>query len=1139
MSCSNYNLNDVMKKRPLHYLIMLTKPILCGLLLLSISSGNTLVAASVSQGPNLKEVFIEMHVRGERLGKVLEAIEAQTPFSFVYSSRELDIKRKVTLDAKNTSLFEVLKELSKQTRVKFRQVNFNISIQKIDDPETGAEYIKVILPPITVRGKVTDIDNNPLPGVTVLVKGTAIGTSTDVDGNYILEAPDENSVLVFSFIGYNSQEIPINGQTTLDISLEEDVRQLDEVVVVGYGTQKKANLTGAVHQVDAEALENRPITNVSSGLQGLMPGVTITGASGVPGNNAGTIRIRGIGTWDNATPLVVIDGIPGGNMHILNPDDIESISVLKDAAASSIYGVRGANGVIMITTKTGKGKTPSISYNGYYGVVTPTALPEYLGSPEYMELLNESLINAGRNPTYTDADIETARNGSDPNYFANTNWMEEIYKDYAPQQNHGLSISGGEEAFNYYMSYNYLKEGGLVTGDNFSANRHNIRAKLNTRLIDLIDVTANIGYIERDYIGASSGTGVLSAAQSILPLVPVRFTTGGWGYLGGQRNPVAMATDGGTNEFASQELTGNLSASLELFNGFTIRGQYGLVRSNSKRTIFSRTVSYFSPEDGSLIYRNNYPNSIDTRDYTSVYQTFIGTAQYERLFNDVHDIKLLVGASKEDEIGDNFTATRTHLATQEIPHLSLGTENQLNSASADQWALQSFFGRANYGFNDKYLAEINFRYDGSTRFAKDLRWHLFASGSIGWVFSEEGFFDGIRDVVEFGKIRASYGTQGNDRIAAWAYMNVLSPVGTMPIGYENTIGIRQTVFGNELLTWESAIKKNLGVDLAFLENRLQVSADFFINETDNLLLRLPLPDVIGVNRSYPYQNAGKVENRGWELQTGWNDHLGDFRYSLNFNVADVRNKVVSLGGTEPTVGDRVRLIDHPLDAFYGLVAERLAQEDDFTYDPETNDFVPDFPHLQSDRSLLAPGDIIYKDLNGDGEITLDEDRKVIGSHIPRYTYGFRGDVGWKNFDFRFFFQGVGDVDGYLYGAARHALISESSFPQVSHLDRWTPENTDASYPRLAYQQTYNQRLSTYWLEDASYLRLKNIQIGFTLPGELTEKYRIDRLRVYASADNLFTKTDFFYGYDPESPVSDGGFYPQVKTYVFGVNINLK
>lgn len=987
-----------------------------------------------------------------------------------------------------------------------------------------------------ISGKVVGEKAMPLPGVTVQIKNTEEGTVTDFDGNFSLTVPgEEDVVLLFSFLGYTAQEVKLSTQEYLNVILKEDFQSLDEVIVVGYGTQKKANLTGAVSQVDAETIDSRPITNVSSGLQGLMPGVAVTGASGVPGNNAGTIRIRGIGTWGNSSPLVVIDGVPGGNLNILNPSDIETLSVLKDAASSSIYGVRGANGVILVTTKMGKSGKPMLTYNGYYGFQTPSALPDRLGSPEYMELLNESQINVGRNPTYTEEEIQKAKSGSDPNNYANTNWIEEVYKDYAPQENHNLSMSGGQEDFNYYLSYGLLKEGGLVTGDNYHSQRHNMRAKFNTTVLDRVEINTNIGYIDRNYVGSAAGTDPLYNALTIIPLVPVRNTDGGWGYIGGSSNPVAVANDSGTNDFNSEEFTGNVEAAINLFDGFTLRGRYGLVKYNSRRNVFERTINYYSPETGDLLWQTGYPNKITSSSYKGIYQTFIATAEYEKIFNNIHSLKLLLGVSQEETINDDLSASRTNLASSTVGHINLGTDNQLNSGKNDQNALQSGFGRLNYVLNDKYLAEVNFRYDGSSRFDKEVRWNLFSSGSVGWIFSKEEFFKDIA-VMNFGKFRFSYGTQGNDQIANWAYMDILGPVDTMPIGDQLTIGYRQTVVGNPFLTWESAEKMNFGLDLAFFHNRLTASADYFINTTNNILLRLPIPDIFG-GPQYPYQNAGAVENKGWELQLGWQNDIKDFNYSLDFNISDVKNQVLDLGGTEPTVGDRVRMIGEPLDAFYGLVAERIAQVSDFTYDADKDEYIPDFPYIKGDP--VQPGDIIYKDLNNDGEIDLIDDRKVIGSHIPRYSYGLRGALAYRGFDFNFFFQGVGKVNGLLTGSARHAFISQSAMPQKVHLDRWTPENPDANYPRLTYQQSYNQRLSTYWLENASYFRLKNIQLGYTLPSTFSEKFRISRFRAYVSADNLFTISDYFYGYDPESPVSSGGFYPQVKTFTFGLNIKLK
>jgi TonB-linked SusC/RagA family outer membrane protein len=873
-----------------------------------------------------------------------------------------------------------------------------------------------------------------------------------------------------------------------------------------------------------------------------MPGVTVVNSTALPGNNGGTITIRGVGTLNDASPLVVIDGVPGGNLNILNPDDIESVTVLKDAASSSIYGVRGANGVILVTTKKGENNAaPKLSYNNYFGTQTPTALPGFLSSTEYMQLLNEAKVNAGANPTYTEEQIEITRNGSDPNYYANTNWIEEIYKSSAPQQNHNLSLAGGGNSMNYYASYSFLKEGGLITGDNFNANRHNARMRLSSTLFDRLQIDANLGYIDRVYSGSSagigSGSGPIYTAHTISPLVPVRFTNGSWAYLGGSANPVAIATDGGTNTFNSQEITANLQATLTITPEFRIKGQYGLVKFNSLREIFTKTINYYSPIDNSLVYQTNDPNKIENRDYTGLYQTIIGTAEYEKTFAGKHYLKALAGASSEETGTTDFLASRTNVPTQDVGSINLGTLNQLNNSNATENALQSVFGRLNYSFDQKYLLEGNFRYDGSSRFAPELRWNTFLSGSAGWIFSEENFFKPLKSFINFGKIRASYGNQGNDKVGSdYAYQAAITSVGTMPIGNGLTVGYRQTGVPNQLLTWESVTKQDLGIDLTMLQNRLSITADYYVNKTNNILLEVPLPDVLGTT-DYPPQNAGKVENRGWELMVSWKDNIQDFTYGASFNISDVKNKVVSLGDAPPTVGDRIRMVGYPIDAFYGFVAERISQISDYTLDPVTNKYTPNFPY---DNSYpMQPGDIMFRDLNGDGRITPADDRQVIGSAIPRYTYGFRGNMGYKGVDFSFFFQGVGKADGLIAGSARHAFISDGSSPQSVHLDRWTPANPGASYPRLNYKYSYSQRLSTHWLEDASYLRLKNVQVGYTLSKSITEKLHIDRLRIFASADNLFTRTDYFYGYDPETPISTGGFYPQVKTFMFGLNINFK
>lgn len=1090
--------------------------------------------------------------RNVPLEKVLSTIEKQSGYYLFYKYNELKDARPVTLQLRNASVDEALKQSFAGQPFRYAIDANTIIITKATQVATSEISLQK-----DIRGRVTDDTGEPLPGASIRVKGTNQATVSDVNGAFRLGNVGDNAVLVVSFTGFIPQEIQVNAQTEVSIRMKEELLNLNEVVVVGYGTQKRINLTGSVSSIKADDIQSRPVTSVNAALQGQMAGVTIVNTNARPGTNNASIRIRGIGTLNNANPLIVIDGIPGGDMSILNPDDVESVSVLKDAASASIYGVRGANGVVLVTTKKGRsaadGKV-NVRYNGYVGLQTPTALPKMASSVEYMELMNEALLNSRSNPSWTDEQIAIAREGSDQNYYANTNWIDEIYKNSAPQHNHNLSLNGGIGQSSYYLSYGYLNQGGLITGDNFNSNRNNLRLRFNTKVFDRLNIDGNVGYVDRNYISSSEGTatssGPLNAAMAISPLVPVRFTTGGWAYHGGQRNPIAMTTDAGDDKFDSQEFTGNIQATLKLFDGLQLRGQYGQVRYHTRRTIFNKTVDYIDP-NGTLVYQNNVPNKLEVRSFTRNYNTLLGMLEYEKTLSKDHYIKAMVAASQEEDINNDLNASRTDLPVNDVPSLNVGTLNQLNSNPATQWALQSFFGRFNYAYKEKYLLEGNFRRDGSSRFDASLRWDWFGSLSAGWIFTEESFFpESLKEILNVGKVRFSYGTQGNDQVGGnFDYMSIYESRTTMPIGNQLTSSYWQPGVANQYLTWESVEKSDIGVDLALFNSRLNITADYYLNKTKDILLAVPLPDVLGA--AYPVQNAGSVENKGWELQAGWRSKVRNLTYGITANLADVKNKVTSYGGAPPVIGDRLRRVGDPIDAFYGLVADRIAQEADFNYNPATGSYTPRFPHIAGDP--ISPGDIIYKVLTPTTDpgkpyditdpereyISLDKDRKVIGNAIPRYTYGFRGDLAWKGIDFSFFLQGVGKINGLLQGQARHAFINQGTMPQKVHLDRWTPDNPDASYPRLVYNQSYNTRLSTFWLQDASYLRLKNIQLGYTLPKKITNLLKIEDVRIYASADNLFTSTDFFYGFDPEIPVSSGGIYPQVKTFIFGLNINLK
>lgn len=995
-----------------------------------------------------------------------------------------------------------------------------------------------------LTGVVTDkVSNESLPGAIVSAEISGKSTVTDQQGRFSLEV-SPNDKITIKMMGYEYQTLAITDQKILKIALDFSTSGLAEVVVVGYGTQKKVNLTGSVASVTAEDLQGRPVTAISTALQGLMPGVTIQSFSAQPGITGGTIRVRGVGTLGNSNPFVLIDGIEG-DLNILNPDDIESISVLKDAASSAIYGARGANGVILITTKKGKNTDkPSVGYSNYYGYQTPTRVPEFLSSAEYIELLSESQRNVGRPITYDQVALEKAQTGSDPDYFSNTNWPDEILKKRAGQQNHSVNINGGSNKTNYFLSYAYLNQDGLVTGNNFGANRNNIRARINTEILDRLNVDAILGFVDRNYSQTAWDTddnsGVIYSATQISPLVPLRFTNGTWGYGGGSNNPVATATDGGYNRFRSEELTGNFSATLNILKGLNARAQYAITRENSKRELFTNKIDYRYPGTDNIVWTNTQFNNLDNRDYINRYQNFTSTLDYDKTFNKQHVVTLLAGYSQESTSNEGFQAFRQNFADPNIQVLNGGDQLiQRNSGSAYEWAIASYFGRVNYSFKDRYLLEGNFRFDGSSRFSEDNRWGFFPSISAGWIFSEESFFSGIKNIVPFGKVRLSWGQLGNQYVGSgyYPYITSIGTVGTMPIGGTQTTGFARSILANSNLSWENITMQNIGLDLQFLSGKLNVTADAFIKETNDILLRVTLPDVLGF--AEPEQNAGSVENRGLELSANWRDKIGEVGYGFSANFSNIKNKVTNLGGVPPNLGDRLRQVGFPIDAFYGLEADGLAQVSEFSFDPVTGRRTPNFPVISGDASRIGPGDVKYKDLNNDGQITLADDRKVLGSAFPQYTFGFRGNLDWKGVDFSFFFQGAEKVNGYIAGPARHAFINESSNPQKIHLDRWTPENPDASYPRFTYQQQHNQRFSSYWLEDADYIRLKNVQLGYTIPQRLTSKFKLDRFRIYASADNIFTSSDYYYAYDPETPVTSGGYYPQVRTIIFGLNIGLK
>ena len=1119
-----------------HKLIYLTVLLLTGLMSVSVFAQ---VSVTIDRLP-LKEALVE--------------VERQSGYSFFCSSLLPDQDAVVSVKAEDASIGYVMDKLLEGLNVSY-ELKPDFQIVLIEKPQTEKIHSSK---PVSrkLSGKVVDASGMPVIGAGVMVEGTGTGTVTDVDGSYSLDSVSENTVLEFSCMGYQSVKVEVGNKKVLDVTLREDAQFLEEVVVVGYGTQKKVNLTGSVSMVSSDEISARPISSVSSGLQGLLPGVTVVNPNGQPGESNTTIRVRGIGTIGNANPLILIDGVEG-DISAINPEDIESVSVLKDAASASIYGSRAANGVLLVTTKKVNKASDSkarVSLGAYFGLQTPTRLPQMCDAIEFMTLDNEARQNVGTSPAWTEDQFAKVRDNTDPNFFANTDWLSQVLNKFAPQQNYNVTLSGSLGSSGYMLSYRYFDQKGLTVGSSTGEKRHNVRFKMDTKLLDRVTLSSNLSYTSRKVTSPvnslTSGGGAIYTAMRIAPNAPVKYTDGTWAYGGGNTNPVAVLNDGGRSVTATDEFSLLEVLKVDILKGWDVSATYNLTSSNGLREILKKTITFNNPEDGSS-YVYAQPNTLKNIDIRNLQQTFILQTNFDFTFGK-HNLSGVVGMSQEWYKGTSFSASRNNLITEQDPALNLGDASTMsNDASSSRWALRSGFGRISYNYDERYLLEANLRYDLSSRFHKSNRGGWFPSVSAGWRLSEERWMQFAKPVFDNIKIRASWGMLGNQYVGSseYPYLSVLKSFNSEVslIGANATTGYAQSTLANPNLSWEQIKMFDVGLDLAMLGNRLTFSFDWYDKDTEGILLQLNYPAQIGAKPSE--QNAGKVNNKGWEIDLGWREQRGDFFYGIGFNLSDVKNKIVDLAGNAPDLsGYQIRMVGYSIDAFYGYVADGLMSPEDFKIsDPVNNNYsLPKIPVILGND--YQPGDIKYKDISGpdgvpDGRITPEYDKVVLGSNIPRYTYSIRGDFGWKGIDFSFVIQGVGKCDGYLEGSARHAFQDMAAYPQKVHLDRYnvvTNPNLNASYPRLTYNTSFNQStFSTYWMEDASYMRLKNIQLGYTFPEKWMKKARIDKLRIYLSADNLFTVSKYFYAYDPETPVSKGGYYPQVKTFVIGLNLNFK
>ena len=994
----------------------------------------------------------------------------------------------------------------------------------------------------SVTGKVTDENSEAIPGVTVVVKGTTQGTITDFDGNFKISVPSGKTALQFSFVGFESQDIDVSKTSTVNLKLKQSTIGLDEVVAVGYGTQKKVNLTGSIASVQGEDLAKRSTIQTSQALQGMAAGVTVTSNNGRPGQEGTTVRIRGIGTLNDNNPLVLVDGV-ASSLDAVDANDIETMSILKDAASASIYGSRAANGVILITTKRGKTDKVSVTYKGSVGFTTPIAIPKNATAWDFMTMYDEANANDLRKDTgepggaiYGPDKINAWKEATDRDAYPNSDMFRETYKNRAAESSHYLGFSVGNDKFRSNTSINYAGQEFHYANSDYK--RYGIRSNNSYTVNKLIEFGFDLSIRNTHSEDAGNNLGELMRQPAIYQ---TRYSNGVWGgSYSGTPQQMMIINEGLKMEYGDwQENITKISAKITPFSGMQIDFSYAPKFSTVGNKQVNKVIPLYDYKTLAVSWTPTYPADMsETRAKTREDDINI-LLNYTKSFGK-HDVAALGGFQYLTNTYNNLSAYRQVNNFQQFEELNAyDPTGQTNSGYSNEWALMSYFGRLNYAFDGKYLLEANVRYDGSSRFANGYKWGVFPSFSGAWRFSAEPFMQDF-NWLSNGKLRASWGELGNQSGLGSNYPFAL-----------NVSTSQYTVFGGALnpgyapvnyaltdITWESTRMLDFGIDLTMLDGKFDATFDWYKKDTRDILLTMPIPGVMGYANS-PKQNAGAVENKGWDLSVSHKNTIGQLYYKVTGILSDVKNKITDLGGLAPQIsGVHVRQVGDPIDAIYGYVADGL-----FSSFTEARAYpVAQFGKLQG-------GDIRYidqltVDTDGDGipdaadnKITGD-DRIVLGNPIPRYTYSLDIYTAYKGFDFAVFFQGVGKRDGYVSGWLAYPFQNAST-ALVQHLDRWSEANpnANAAYPRLSInQQSNNLQPSTFWQVSAAYLRLKNIQLGYTLPSQLLKNNGISSVRFYANGTNVFTTSKLPLGMDPESPETVQNSYPLISTYTFGVEL---
>jgi TonB-linked SusC/RagA family outer membrane protein len=1114
----------------------------------------TAVSANDDIQPHSGKQHVTIKTANISLQRVFQIIEGQTKLLFAYDEYNVDLSRKLVLKTGHVALGDLLDMISSQTGYIFTQVKNTILVSPAaialskEEKDQGS-------PP--VRGVVTDAGGKPLAGATIFVKGTKIRVQTDSAGRFSIDAPAD-AILVISYVGFKNQEVAINGRLELTVSIQDNRADLNEVVVVGYQSQKRSAIAGAVTSVNVDDVAKIPVGFADQALQGQASGVRITQTTGQPGDGL-ALRIRGVGSVNNNDPLYVIDGVPTQDgINFLAADDIASITVLKDAASAAIYGARSSNGVVVITTKNGKSGRASINYSVYAGVQTHGYLTPMTNAAEYKTLFNEMVANDNVGLAPTNPLLKTPIPDSIP--MANTNWLRSIFRT-APEQDHELSVSGGTEKTQYSVSGNYFKQDGIILNSWYE--RYTLRTKLISEVTDHLKIGTNLSfsYYNKNSVG-SSGDGTGGNGGSVIryalfrdPAIPIYSSPGVYsdlpqypGFFGDGYNPVGLANN--TQNYEKQ------------FRGFgDVFAEYKILHNLIFKTDFGGDVLITQDKTFDLNWgtggRINDPNTLTELQTTSENMIWNNTFRYNKTFNNLHNLNFLVGTEAITNTTTYTSETQQNFPTQ-IPSLEFlgnGINPEIATETEQQWALMSFLANANYNYNNEFFVSGSARRDGSSRFGPSNRWGNFYSGAVAWSLTNEKWFTDAFPVISRMKLRGSYGQLGNQNIGDYPWASIVgtalnsSTVKNYVFGSPSAVVQGNTVstLGNTNVKWETSTQTDVGMDIAVLQDQLSLTVDYFNKVNSNMLVSVPLP-MIGGNAIPPFVNDGSVQNKGFEFDVQYKNANHKLKYSFSANLATIQNKVLSI--PVPIQGGRIdngiyatlTTAGHPIGSFYGYKMTGIFQsaEDIFT--------------SAYQGPGIRPGDVKYKDINGDGKIDAN-DRTFLGSAIPKFTYGLTTTLNYQNFDLFILFQGGYGNKIYLQvNQDIEGFYRPFNLTQRVYDTRWHGEGTSNTMPLVSWLDQPNniKEPSSRFLEDASYCRLKNVQLGYTLPKRFAAKLHMKALRFYLTGTNLITITKYT-GLDPEMYISnnvkveqypsdvaagiDWGTYPSARSYIIGANLS--